>query len=100
MNQTSFVKAVSGLSSYVWSRDGNRLVGKARYGYDRGRNFNPITALARTRRVGTFSSNAAGTRSAARSLGLTTGVTDAVLSDSNRGHAQIVRGRLTNALLD
>lgn len=99
MNQTQFLSQLSQVSnSYAWTYRNNSLIGVARYGNDRGMQFNPITALARSKRLGTFLKNKAGTTAASRSLGLSTTTRDSILSSNNRGNAQVVRGRMLNTL--
>lgn len=99
MTQTQFINALSRVrNSYSWKYSGNTLVGVARYGNDRGKVYNPVTALARTLRVGNFTNTVTGTRQAASRLGLTTELVNAILSGSNRGHAQIVRGKMIDVL--
>ena len=99
MTQTEFLSVVSGVkNSYKWTYVNNQLVGVAKYGEDRGRTFNPVTALCRTLRAGVYPSTVNGTLSAAKALGLNEDLARAVVSQSNRGHAQIVRGKLLRAL--
>ena len=99
MNQQTFLEALSQTTkAYSWSYDHNRIVGVARNGTARGQRFNPITAVARTMRLGTFANTKRGTVQAARALGRTTGTVNSVLSTSNRGNAQVVRGRLLESL--
>jgi len=99
MTQTEFISALNRVTrSYKWSYVNNTLVGVAKNGELRGCTFNPITAVARTLRVGTYSNDANGTTRAGRALGLSQELVDAILSSSNRGHAQIVRGKMLNVL--
>jgi len=90
----------STVNSYRWVYEGNSLVGTAKYGADRGVTYNPVTAVARTLRVGNYPNTKAGTSHAAKALGLTDGLVSAVLSQSNRGHAQIIRGKLLETLFN
>jgi hypothetical protein len=99
MNQTQFLNELSSVSnSYTWTYAGNSLIGVARNGQDRGLNFNPITALARSNRLGTFPHTKRGTSAASRALGLSVTTVDSILSSSNRGNAQVVRGRMLSTL--
>lgn len=99
MTQAEFLTLFSKVASgYKWTYTDNSLVGVARYGKTRGQLYNPVTAVARTARVGEFTNTTRGTTQAARALGLSNGVLGAILSKSNRGHAQIVRGRLLEAV--
>lgn len=99
MNQTEFINQLSQVSnSYTWTYKNNSLVGVARYGNDRNMSFNPITALARSRRLGTFFNNKTGTAQAASCLGISQNTKDSILSSSNRGNAQVLRGRMLSTL--
>ena len=99
MNQTLFLETLTQTTkAYSWTYQDNRLVGVARNGADRGTVFNPITAVARTLRLGTFPATKRGTVQAANALGLTTGTVNSVLCTSNRGNAQVVRGRMLESL--
>jgi hypothetical protein len=99
MNQTQFLNELSSVSnSYTWTYAGNSLIGVACNGQDRGLSFNPITALARSQRFGTFPRTKRGTSAASRALGLSVTTVDSILSSSNRGNAQVVRGRMLSTL--
>ena len=94
MTQDEFLTELSTvLSKYEWTYVNNTLQAVVRRGKDKGLVFNPITAVARSTRVGTYPNTKRGTLRAARALGVTEQLALAVLSRSNRGHAQIVRGR-------
>lgn len=99
MNQEQFFQTLSQTTnSYNWSYEGNQVVGVARNGVDRGKTFNPVTAVARTRRLGTYANTKRGTITAANQLGLSQGTASSVLCTSNRGNAQVVRGRTLRSL--
>lgn len=99
MDQQTFLSALSQTTkAYAWTYEGNRIVGVARNGTARGQKFNPVTAVARSLRHGTFANTQRGTAQAARALGLSTGTVSSVLSTSNRGNAQVVRGRILESL--
>jgi hypothetical protein len=99
MNQEQFLQTLSQITnSYNWSYEGNRVVGVARNGADRGKTFNPVTAVARTQRLGTYANTKRGTTQAASQLGLSQGTATSVLCTSNRGNAQVVRGRILRSL--
>lgn len=99
MTQTEFLSVIGGVkNSYSWTYKDNKLVGVAKYGQDKGRVYNPITALCRTLRAGSYPATVNGTLSAAKALGISEDLARAVVSQSNRGHAQIVRGKLLRAL--
>jgi hypothetical protein len=99
MNQTEFLNQLSLVSnSYTWTHNGTSLLGVAKNGYARGLTFNPITALARSKRLGDWQNNSQGTKQAARALGLSSTTVSSILSSDNRGNAQVVRGRMLNSL--
>ena len=86
MNQEQFLQSLSQITkSYTWSYEGNRIVGVARNGSDRGKIFNPVTAVARSTRSGVFANTKRGTTQAASRLGLTPATASSVLCTSNRG---------------
>jgi hypothetical protein len=62
--------------------------------------FNPVTAVAHSLGHGVFPSNKRGTQRAARAIGMTQELANAIYSQSNRGHAQIVRGKMLNTLFN
>lgn len=95
MNQVEFLAALSSVrGQYSWEYDSNRLVGTARRGAQKGQLYNPVTAVAESTRTGTYPNTKRGTERAARSLGMTQELASAIYSQSNRGHAQIVRGKM------
>ena len=99
MNHTEFLNQLELVSnSYTWTHDGTTLFGIAKNGHSRGLKYNPITALARSTRLGDFSYNRRGTVAAARALGLSGKTVASILSSNNRGNAQVVRGRMLNSL--
>jgi len=99
VNQEQFFQTLSQTTNaYKWSYEGNQVVGVARNGADRGKTFNPVTAVARTQRLGTYANTKRGTITAANQLGLSQGTASSVLCTSNRGNAQVVRGRTLRSL--
>lgn len=99
MNQYEFLEVLSQVSShYTWDYVDNRLVGVSRRGKSKGSTFNPVTAVANSLGLGIFPANKRGTERAARALGITQELANAVYSQSNRGHAQIVRGKMLDVL--
>lgn len=99
MNQTQFLNQLSLVSnSYKWTHNGTTLIGVAKNGNARGIKFNPITALARSKRLGEWRNNEAGTKAAGRALGLSCTTIHSILSSNNRGNAQVVRGRMLSSL--
>ena len=100
MNQYEFLESLESVAnSYSWDYVDNRLVGISRRGKTKGMSFNPVTAVANSFGLGVFPSTKRGTLRAARVLGLTEELANAVHSQSNRGHAQIVRGKMLNTVL-
>ena len=99
MNQEQFFQTLSQTTNaYKWSYEGNQVVGVARNGAARGKTFNPVTGVARTQRLGTYANTKRGTITAANQLGLSQGTASSVLCTSNRGNAQVVRGRTLRSL--
>lgn len=97
MNQSEFLEVLSSVySSYSWQYTNNRLTGTAKRGDVKGSVFNPVTAVAYKLSATYYPNTKRGTLQAARSLGMTTELATAVYSQSNRGHAQIVRGKMLN----
>lgn len=95
MTQSEFLeKFTNVVSKYNWSYENNSIKGVVKRGNDRGVKVNPITAVARGFGYGSFPATKYGTMKAARKLGLTDSLALAVLSSSNRGHAQIIRGKM------
>ena len=100
MNQYEFLEALDSVATqYSWSYVGNRLVGVSKRGTTKGLSFNPVTAVANTYGLGFYESTKRGTLSAGKKLGITEELANAVHSQSNRGHAQIVRGKMLNTVL-
>lgn len=95
MNQNEFLTVLSNVAgNYNWDYyTDNRLLG-----IRGGRTFNPVTAVAHSQGHGFFPSNKRGTMSAARKIGITPSLAGAIYSKSNRGHAQIVRGKMLSTL--
>lgn len=91
MNQNEFLTVLSNVAgNYSWHYySDNRLLGVRG-----GRTFNPVTAVAYSEGHGFFQPNKRGTMSAARKLGITSNLANAIYSKSNRGHAQIIRGKM------
>jgi hypothetical protein len=99
MTQYEFLEVLSEVSAgYSWSYVDNRLLGLSYRGKTRGKTFNPVTAVANSLGLGVFPANKRGTERAARALGITQELASAVYSQSNRGHAQIVRGKMLDVI--
>ena len=96
MNQDNFMRAFESIATqYVWSYGKAKLLAETRI---RGRResvvLNPVTAVALARLGLVFSNTKRDTSRAARLLGMTQQLAMAIYSTSNRGHSQIVRGKL------
>ena len=99
MTQEEFLTELSGVfCKYEWTYVNNTLQAVVKRGKVKGLVCNPITAVARTTGIGIYPSTKRGTLRAAKALGVTEQLALAVLSRSNRGHAQIVRGKMLTAL--
>lgn len=85
-------------NSYKWEIRDNQIVGAALNGRDRGL-YNPLTALCRTKRRGKFRTNLKESRRAAKALNVPVSVASAVVSKSNVGHSQVLKGRIRKVLL-
>lgn len=96
MRQTEFVNNfASTKNSYNWYYVNNQLVGVAYRGNISGKAVNPITAVAYSLTGEYYEPTNDGTLEAASALGLTESLTTALMSSgTNRGHAQIIRGKL------
>jgi hypothetical protein len=101
MERSDFYEGLSAISDqYNWDVDGNSIVGRGR---NRNQTWNPVTALARSLRVYNASGNSKReTLKAGTAMGLprefTEQVYNATIGSSNRGNAQVVRGRIRSAL--
>lgn len=99
MTQNEFLTSLgSSYRHYSWDYQDNRLVGVSRRGSTKGIVFNPVTAVANSCGYGTFPNTKRGTQRAAKALGITNELANAVYSQSNRGHAQIVRGKMLSTI--
>lgn len=99
MTQYDFLWSLVDCSSnYNWTYSDNRVLGVGRRGKAKGVTFNPITAVANYHGLGIYPATKRGTERAAKALGLTQGLAHAVHSQSNRGHAQIVRGKMLQSI--
>ena len=89
-------------ASYHVGVENNSIVGTTNRGAARGVTFNPLTAVAYRLTGEVFGTNKRETQKAGKALGLTREFTnhvyDATTSVSNRGNAQVVRGKIKNAL--
>ena len=103
MKSNEFYSQLSQVSNtYNWSVTGKTIVGQGVRGNAKGVTFNPITAVAYRKGYGIYISNKRETLKAGKALGLsttfTTNLYQATTNYSNRGHSQVVRGRIKTAL--
>ena len=88
--------------SYNFGVQDNTIVGSTTRGKGKGVTFNPVTVLAFRETGQVYGTNKRETLKAGRALGLTREFTnhvyDATTSKSNRGNAQVVRGKIRSAL--
>ena len=90
MDQSTFLNTFSTISSsYNFRRDGTQLVGNVGE-----HKFNPITALCHQYNGKLYRNNKRETLRAARTIGMSQELALAVYSKSNRGHSQVVRGKM------
>lgn len=93
MNQESFIREFQAIAGqHVWSN----LLTKPR-----GSNWavlNPVTAVCLDKTGILFRNTKRETARAARHLGITQELAMAIYSKSNRGHSQIIRGKLLRAI--
>jgi hypothetical protein len=104
MGISEFYDSLSSLpASYNWSIQGkNVITGTASRGKAKGLTFNPVTAVAFAKGHGSFGTNKRDTLRAGKTLGLTRTFAEnlyqATTNYSNRGHSQVVRGKVRSAL--
>jgi hypothetical protein len=104
MQTNEFYKSLTTLPvSYNWTVGTNKSITATKTrGKGRGEAFNPVTAVAQAQGLGTYGTNKRETLKAGRALGLTftfvSTAYDAATSVSNRGNAQVVRGKIRSAL--
>ena len=95
MTQYDFLKTLNKVyKGYSWDYADNQLVGMRG-----GRSFNPVTAVAFSTGYGYHPNTKRGTTAAAKAIGVTNALANAVYSQSNRGHAQIIRGKMCDTVL-
>ena len=104
MERCEFYSSLSKLpTTYSWNVEDNKSIaaGKTR-GPSTGKTFNPVTAVAHKFGLGIYGHTKRDTLKAGTALGLprefTSHVYDATTSVSNRGNAQVVRGKIRSAL--
>ena len=105
MGINEFYQQLSSLpkNSYRWSIEGNKtIVGTGRRGQAKGHTFNPVTVIANRQGHGVYGTNKRETLRAGKALGLSKTFSEnlyqATTNHSNRGHSQVVRGKIRSAL--
>ena len=104
MERNDFYQALSAApANFSWAvGDSNTIVATKMRGKNGGETYNPVTAVASYLGAGSFGSNKRETIKAGNALGLPRAFTEtlysASTSASNRGNAQVVRGRIRSAL--
>ncbi len=103
MERSEFYTTLENLpQSYRFGVQDNTIVGETNRGPARGVTFNPVTAVAFRQTGEVFGTNKRETLKAGRALGLNrefvNHVYNATTSKSNRGNAQVVRGKIRSAL--
>jgi hypothetical protein len=95
MNQSTFIQSLTSIkNSYKWSYQNGQIVGVAKHGAERGLRFDPIRALVRTTRAGSYQT----TSQAAKAIELPDTVVKSLTSTDNRGNSQVLRGRVRQVL--
>lgn len=100
MINNEFYSRLSTVTGIKWAiNEDNAIVGTQK---KTGVQFNPVTALASVRGVGQFTPNKRDTLKAGAALGLPREFVEHAInasnSVSNRGNAQVVRGKIRSAL--
>ena len=100
MINNEFYSRLSNIQGFKWTiNEDNAIVGTHKR---TGTQFNPVTALAASRGVGTFAQTKRDTLKAGAALGLprmfVEHAINATNSANNRGNAQVVRGKIRSAL--
>jgi len=103
MESSEFYNTLADLpQSYRFGVVDNTIVGSSNRGKAKGITFNPVTAVAYRKTGEVFGTNKRETQKAGKALGLTREFTNhvynATTGGSNRGNAQVVRGKIRSAL--
>lgn len=96
MDQSTFLNTFANLANaYNFRWDGTQLVGTVgTVGTVGEHKFNPVTALCYQYKGKLYRNNKRETLRAARAIGISQELALAVYSKSNRGHSQVVRGKM------
>lgn len=103
MESNEFYTTLASLpKSYNFGVVDNTIVGSTNRGTAKGVTFNPVTVVAFRQTGEVFGTNKRDTLKAGKALGLTREFTNHVYNAttgvSNRGNAQVVRGKIRSAL--
>ena len=103
MESNQFYSTLSELPQYYnFNVDGSSITGEIRRGEYRGETVNPVTAVCLRETGILFGTNKRETIRAGRAIGLSNNfinhVYNATNGTQNRGNAQVVRGKIRNAL--
>ena len=103
MSETRFLLALGKTQkSYKWYLAGKKIRAKARNGKDKGDTFDPINAVSRYTRNGTYEVTKRGRQRAGKSTGVSNTLTNTMIcatdAKCNRGGSQVLRGRIKQIL--
>ncbi len=105
MESSEFYQQLSSLPSTTYNfsiESDQKIVATGRRGKAKGITFNPVTAVAHRVGHGSYGTNKRDTLKAGRALGLSKTFAEnlyqATTNYSNRGHSQVVRGKIRSAL--
>jgi hypothetical protein len=105
MDIQEFYNQLSNLPRTTYSfsvEQDQKIVATGRRGKAKGITFNPVTAVAHREGHGSYGTNKRDTLRAGRALGLSKTFSEnlyqATTNYSNRGHSQVVRGKIRSAL--
>lgn len=99
MNQTQFLEALRDAStSYSWSNDRGEHTATSKKRSLKGIVFNPVTAVAQSVTGKTFRNTKRDTQRAARAIKMDENLANAIYSRENRGHSQVVNGKIQKVL--
>jgi hypothetical protein len=94
MTQDKFLNSFAEVARNVnWNYEKNRFTSQTPDG-----KMNPVTFLAKSMTGKVYPATKRGTLRAARSIGVTQELASAIYCSSNRGHAQIIRGKISKLL--
>lgn len=99
MNQTQFLDVLRDVSeSYSWTNDRGDHTATSKKRALRGVVFNPVTAVAHSITGQTFRNTKRDTQRAAKAIKMDETLANAIYSRDNRGHSQVVNGKIRKVL--